>query len=176
MPADRLVVLPDGISDREAAAMMLKGLTVQYLIRQIHKVDQGDTILFHAAAGGVGLIACQWAKSLGATIIGTAGSEAKAQIAKAHGCDYPVIYTAEDFVGHVQEITLLGPGCLDGCQVPTVDGVAQLTASKWQRGTIRQIVRIRSRERSILHADPFAPHRQGCCHDDWAKEKTDQSE
>jgi NADPH2:quinone reductase len=105
MPADRLVVLPDGISDREAAAMMLKGLTVQYLIRQIHKVDQGDTILFHAAAGGVGLIACQWAKSLGATIIGTAGSEAKAQIAKAHGCDYPVIYTAEDFVGHVQGIT-----------------------------------------------------------------------
>jgi NADPH2:quinone reductase len=105
MPADRLVVLPDGISDREAAAMMLKGLTVQYLIRQIHKVDQGDTILFHAAAGGVGLIACQWAKSLGATIIGTVGSEAKAQIAKAHGCDYPVIYTVEDFVRHTQEIT-----------------------------------------------------------------------
>jgi NADPH:quinone reductase len=105
MPADRLVVLPEGISDQQAAAMMLKGLTVQYLIRQIHKVEKGDTILFHAAAGGVGLIACQWAKSLGATIIGTAGSEAKAKIAKARGCDYPVIYTQEDFVGVVEKAT-----------------------------------------------------------------------
>src|SRR5262245_1334246 len=93
MPADRLVVLPEGIPDQQAAAMMLKGLTVQYLIRQIYKVDKGDTILFHAAAGGVGLIACQWAKSLGATIIGTVGSEEKAKIAKAHGCDYPIVYT-----------------------------------------------------------------------------------
>jgi NADPH2:quinone reductase len=105
MPADRLVVLPEGISDQQAAAMMLKGLTVQYLIRQIHKVTKGDTILFHAAAGGVGLIACQWAKSLGATVIGTVGSEEKAKIAKAHGCDYPVIYTREDFVARVKEIT-----------------------------------------------------------------------
>ena len=105
MPADRLVVLPEGISDQQAAAMMLKGLTVQYLIRQIHKVEKGDTILFHAAAGGVGLIACQWAKSLGGTIIGTAGSEAKAKIAKARGCDYPVIYTQEDFVGVVEKVT-----------------------------------------------------------------------
>src|SRR5215471_18487442 len=105
MPADRLVALPQGISDQQAAAMMLKGLTVQYLIRQIHKVAKGDTILFHAAAGGVGLIACQWAKSLGATVIGTVGSEEKAKIAKAHGCDYPVIYTREDFVARVKEIT-----------------------------------------------------------------------
>jgi NADPH:quinone reductase len=105
MPADRLVVLPEGISDQQAAAMMLKGLTVQYLIRQVHKVEKGDTILFHAAAGGVGLIACQWAKSLGATIIGTAGSEAKAKIAKARGCDYPVIYTQEDFVEVVEKAT-----------------------------------------------------------------------
>jgi len=105
MPADRLVVLPEGISDQQAAAMMLKGLTVQYLIRQIHKVEKGDTILFHAAAGGVGLIACQWAKSLGGTIIGTAGSEAKAKIAKARGCDYPVIYTQEDFVEVVEKAT-----------------------------------------------------------------------
>jgi NADPH2:quinone reductase len=105
MPADRLVVLPQGISDQQAAAMMLKGLTVQYLIRQIHKVAKGDTILFHAAAGGVGLIACQWAKSLGAAVIGTVGSEEKAKIAKAHGCDYPVIYTREDFVARVKEIT-----------------------------------------------------------------------
>lgn len=105
MPADRLVVLPDGISDQQAAAMMLKGLTVQYLIRQIHKVHKGDTILFHAAAGGVGLIACQWANSLGATVIGTVGNEEKAQIAKAHGCNYPIIYTREDFVRRVEEIT-----------------------------------------------------------------------
>jgi NADPH:quinone reductase len=105
MPADRLVVLPEGISDQQAAAMMLKGLTVQYLIRQIHKVGEGEVILFHAAAGGVGLIACQWAKSLGATVIGTVGSEQKATIAKAHGCDYPVIYTREDFVARVKELT-----------------------------------------------------------------------
>jgi len=105
MPADRLVVLPEGISDQQAAAMMLKGLTVQYLIRQIHKVGKGDTILFHAAAGGVGLIACQWAKSLGPTVIGTVGNEDKAKVAKAHGCDYPIIYTREDFVARVKEIT-----------------------------------------------------------------------
>lgn len=105
MPADRLVVLPDGISDQQAAAIMLKGLTAQYLIRQIHRVSKGDTILFHAAAGGVGLIACQWAKSLGATVIGTVGSEAKAELARAHGCDYPIVYTREDFVARVSEIT-----------------------------------------------------------------------
>src|ERR1700716_473718 len=105
MPADRLVVLPQGIFDQQAAAMMLKGLTVQYLVRQIHKVATDDTILFHAAAGGVGLIACQWAKSLGATVIGTVGNEEKAKIAKAHGCDHPIIYSREDFVARVKEIT-----------------------------------------------------------------------
>jgi NADPH:quinone reductase len=105
MPADRLVVLPDGISDVQAAAMMLKGLTAQYLIRQIHKVAAGEIILFHAAAGGVGLIACQWAKSLGATVIGTVGSEAKAKVAQGHGCDHLVIYTREDFVTRVNHIT-----------------------------------------------------------------------
>ncbi|MGZ5873938.1 MAG: quinone oxidoreductase family protein [Bradyrhizobium sp.] len=105
MPADRLVVLPDGISDVQAAAMMLKGLTAQYLIRQIHEVAAGEIILFHAAAGGVGLIACQWAKSLGATVIGTVGSEAKAKVAQGHGCDHPVIYTREDFVTRVNHIT-----------------------------------------------------------------------
>jgi NADPH2:quinone reductase len=105
MPADRLVALPDGISDQQAAAMMLKGLTVQYLIRQIHRVGAGETILFHAAAGGVGLIACQWAKSLGATVIGTVGNDEKAKIAKAHGCDHPIVYTREDFVGGVASIT-----------------------------------------------------------------------
>jgi NADPH2:quinone reductase len=105
MPADRLVVLPSGVSDQQAAAMMLKGLTTQYLIRQIHKVGPGDVILFHAAAGGVGLIACQWAKALGASVIGTVGSEEKAKIAKEHGCDHPIIYTKEDFVEQVKEIT-----------------------------------------------------------------------
>jgi NADPH2:quinone reductase len=105
MPADRLVVLPPGISDRQAAAMMLKGLTAQYLIRQIHKVGAADVILFHAAAGGVGLIACQWAKSLGATVIGTVGSDEKAQVARSHGCDHPIVYTREDFVERVDTIT-----------------------------------------------------------------------
>lgn len=105
MPADRLVVLPKGISDQQGAAMMLKGMTAQYLIRQIFKVKKGDTILFHAAAGGVGLIACQWAKSLGATVIGTVGSDDKAKLAKAHGCEHPIVYTREDFVERVKELT-----------------------------------------------------------------------
>ena len=105
MPADRLVMLPEGISDQQGAAMMLKGLTAQYLIRQIHRVDRGDIILFHAAAGGVGLIACQWSKALGATVIGTVGSEQKARIASEHGCNYPIIYTREDFVERVEKIT-----------------------------------------------------------------------
>ena len=105
MPTERLVVLPKGISDQQGAAMMLKGLTTQYLIRQIFKVKKGDTILFHAAAGGVGLIACQWAKALGATVIGTVGSEEKAKLARDHGCDYPILYTREDFVARVKEIT-----------------------------------------------------------------------
>jgi len=113
MPVDRLVVLPDGISDRQAAAIMLKGLTTQYLIRQIYKVGQGDVILFHAAAGGVGLIACQWAHSLGATVIGTVGSDEKAALAKAHGCDHPIVYTREDFVERVKELT-------NGQKVPVV--------------------------------------------------------
>jgi NADPH:quinone reductase len=105
IPADRLVVLPQDIPDQLGAAMMLKGLTAQYLIRQIFKVGTGDTILFQAAAGGVGLIACQWAKSLGATVIGTVGSEDKAKLAKAHGCDHPIVYTREDFVERVKELT-----------------------------------------------------------------------
>jgi NADPH:quinone reductase len=105
VPAHRLVKLPDAISDTQAAAMMLKGLTVQYLIRQTYKVKRGDTILVHAAAGGVGLILCQWAKHLGATVIGTVGSDGKAALAKAHGCDHPIVYTREDFSQRVLEIT-----------------------------------------------------------------------
>src|SRR5580704_3707334 len=105
MPAERLVPVPDGISDQQAAAMMLKGMTAWYLIRRTHVVKPGETILIHAAAGGVGLIACQWAKHLGATVIGTVGSEEKAKLAKDSGCDYPIVYTKENFVARVKEIT-----------------------------------------------------------------------
>lgn len=105
MPAHRLVKLPDEIDDRLAAAMMLQGMTVQYLIRRTHQVKAGDTVLFHAAAGGVGLIACQWLKALGATVIGTVGSDAKAELAKAHGCDHAIVYTRDNFVERVKEIT-----------------------------------------------------------------------
>ena len=105
MPADRLVVLPKDIDDKRAAAMMLKGLTAQYLLRRTYRVKPGDTILFHAAAGGVGLIAGQWAKHLGATVIGTVSSEDKAKLAKAHGYDHVINYTKEDFQKRVVEIT-----------------------------------------------------------------------
>ncbi len=105
LDAGLLVKVPKNISDEVAAAMMLKGMTVQYLIRQIYKVKKGDTILVHAAAGGVGLILCQWAKSLGATVIGTVSSAAKAKLAKANGCDYPINYTQVDFVKRVKSIT-----------------------------------------------------------------------
>jgi NADPH2:quinone reductase len=105
MPADRLVKLPDAISFEQAAAMMLKGLTAQYLLRRTYVVQPGDTILVHAAAGGVGLILCQWAKSLGANVIGTVGTEQKAALAQAHGCDHPIIYTRENFAERVKELT-----------------------------------------------------------------------
>lgn len=105
MPADRVVKVPDGVSDEVAAAMMLKGMTARYLLRQTYAVKAGDTILIHAAAGGVGLIACQWAKHLGATVIGTVGSDEKAALAAAHGCDHPIVYTREDLVERVKSIT-----------------------------------------------------------------------
>ncbi|MFW5453456.1 quinone oxidoreductase family protein [Thioalkalivibrio sulfidiphilus] len=105
MPAARLVKLPDNIEERTAAAMMLRGMTAHYLLRRIHRVEPGDTVLIHAAAGGVGLIACQWARHLGATVIGTVGTDAKAEIARAHGCEHPIVYTREDFVARVREIT-----------------------------------------------------------------------
>jgi NADPH:quinone reductase len=105
MPAERLVPLPDGITDQQGAAMMLKGMTAWYLVRRTHVVKPGETILIHAAAGGVGLIVCQWAKHLGATVIGTLGDAQKAALAKAHGCDHPINYRTEDFVARVGEIT-----------------------------------------------------------------------
>ena len=121
VPADRLVKLPDDIDDRTAAAMMLKGLTVQYLLRQTFPLQGGETILFHAAAGGVGLIACQWARALGVTMIGTVGSEAKAKVAREHGCAHTIVYTKENFVDRVKEIT-------GGKGVPVVyDGVGKDT-------------------------------------------------
>ena len=105
MPAHRLVKLPPQISDQQAAGMMLQGLTVQYLLRRTYSVQPGDTILIHAAAGGVGLIACQWAKALGATVIGTVGSRDKAQLAKRHGCDHAILYHEEDFAARSRELT-----------------------------------------------------------------------
>jgi NADPH2:quinone reductase len=121
VPADRLVKLPDGIDDRTAAAIMLKGLTAQYLLRQTYRLQGGETILFHAAAGGVGSIACQWASALGVTVIGTVGSDEKAKLAREHGCAHTIVYTRENFVERVKEIT-------GGKGVPVVyDGVGKET-------------------------------------------------
>jgi len=103
--ADRVVKIPAGVTDQQAASMMLKGMTAQYLLRRTYPIKPGDTILFHAAAGGVGLILCQWAKHLGATVIGTVGSEEKATLARANGCDHVINYRTEDFVARVAEIT-----------------------------------------------------------------------
>src|SRR6202162_4461421 len=105
MPADRLVKLPEGVSERAAATLMLKGLTVQYLFRQTFPLKGGETILFHAAAGGVGSIACQWTRALGVTMIGTVGSEEKAALAKANGCAHTIVYTRENFVERVKQLT-----------------------------------------------------------------------
>jgi NADPH2:quinone reductase len=105
MPAERLVKVPQGVSDRVAATLMLKGLTVQYLLRQTYQVKSGETILLHAAAGGIGLIACQWARALGVTVIGTVGSDEKAALAKANGCTHAIVYTRENFVARVKELT-----------------------------------------------------------------------
>jgi NADPH2:quinone reductase len=124
MTADRLVKVPAGVSDAQAASMMLKGLTTQYLIRRTYRVKAGETILVHAAAGGVGLILCQWAKHLGATVIATVSSDEKAALAKANGCDHPIVYTREDFVARVAEIT-------GGKKVPVVyDSVGKDTFMK----------------------------------------------
>jgi NADPH:quinone reductase len=124
MPADRVVKIPDGISDQQAASMMLKGMTAQYLLRRTYRVKPGDVILSQAAAGGVGLILGQWAKHLGATVIGTVGSDEKAALAKANGCDHVINYRSEDFQARVMEIT-------NGkkCQV-VYDGVGQDTWAK----------------------------------------------
>jgi NADPH2:quinone reductase len=105
IPAARAVMLPDGIDDITAAAMMIRGMTARYLLKETYRVRSGDPILIHAAAGGVGLIMCQWAKHLGATVIGTVGSAEKAVAAGQHGCDYPIVYGQEDFAERVRDIT-----------------------------------------------------------------------
>lgn len=112
-PADRLVGVPEGVTDEDAAALLLKGLTVWFLFRRVHEVRGGETILFHAAAGGVGLIACQWARHLGVRLIGTAGSRAKADAALAHGASEVILYREEDVPARVRELT-------DGAGVPVV--------------------------------------------------------
>ena len=121
IPAHRLLKLPENIGFNTAAAMMLQGLTAAYLLRRTYRVQPGDAVLIHAAAGGVGLIACQWAKALGATVIGTVGSPAKAELARAHGCDHVINYSTENFTQRVREIT-------GGEGVPVVyDGVGKDT-------------------------------------------------
>lgn len=121
IPANKILKLPKGIADDTAAAMMLKGMTVRYLLRATYRVKRGETILLHAAAGGVGLIACQWARALGVKVIGTAGSDEKLALAKAHGCAHVINYRTEDVAKRVREIT-------DGAGVPVVyDGVGQAT-------------------------------------------------
>jgi NADPH:quinone reductase len=121
VPADRLVKLPQGISEETAASMLLKGLTVHYLIFSTYKVQKGETVLWHAAAGGVGLIAMQWLKALGVNTIATAGSDEKTQLAKAHGATHVINYSKEDWVKKVKELT-------DGKGVPVVyDGVGKTT-------------------------------------------------
>ena len=123
IPADRLVRIPDAVSDVAAASMMLQGMTARYLLKSSYPVKAGDTVLFHAAAGGVGLIACQWAKHLGATVIGTVGSDEKAELARTHGCDHPIVYTRENVVERIRELT-------GGARVPVVyDSVGKDTFS-----------------------------------------------
>src|SRR5947208_4236788 len=121
LPAARAVKLQDKISYEQAAGMMLKGMTVEYLLRRTYRVQKGDNVLIHAAAGGIGLIACQWANHLGANVIGTVGSKQKAELAKAHGCHHVILYGEEDFVARVKEIT-------KGALCPVVyDGVGKAT-------------------------------------------------
>ena len=124
IPADKLVKLPGSISTEQAGAMLLQGMTAHMLLRSVHRVEPGETILIHAAAGGVGLIVCQWAKALGATVIGTVGSDEKAELARAHGCDHPIVYTRQDFAAEVERIT-------EGAKLPVVyDSVGKDTFLK----------------------------------------------
>jgi NADPH:quinone reductase len=154
VPAARLIALPADIDERTAASMMIRGMTARCLLRDTYKVQAGDTILIHAAAGGVGLIMCQWAKHLGATVIGTVGSDAKAAIARAHGCDYPIVYAREDFAERVLDIT-------GGEGVPVVyDSVGKATFEGSLRALRRRGVMASFGEASG-DPDPMPPRRLG---------------
>jgi NADPH2:quinone reductase len=149
--ADRLVKLPDDLSFEHGAAMMLQGMTARMLLRAVYRVQAGDTILVHAAAGGVGLIMCQWAAALGATVIGTVGSEEKAELARAHGCAHPILYRQQDFAQEVISIT-------GGAKLPVVyDSVGRDTFMKWL-----DCLRLRSLMVNFGNAsgpvEPFAPN------------------
>jgi NADPH2:quinone reductase len=154
VPAARAVPLPDAIDDRTAAAMMVRGMTARYLLKQTYAVRPGDTILIHAAAGGVGLIMCQWAKQLGATVIGTVGSNEKAEVARAHGCDHAIVYARDDFPERVREIT-------NGEGVPVVyDSVGRATFE----GSLKCLRRrgiMASFGESSGEPEPMPPHRLG---------------
>ncbi|HSI53412.1 MAG TPA: quinone oxidoreductase [Ramlibacter sp.] len=135
MPAELLIPLPDGVSDRTAATLMMKGMTAQYLFRQVFPLKGGETILYHAAAGGVGLVACQWARAMGVTMIGTVSTDEKAEVARAHGCAHTIVTSREDIAKRVREIT-------DGKGVPVVydsvgkDTLAASLDSLQVRGTL----------------------------------------
>jgi NADPH:quinone reductase len=153
-PAARLIPLPPDIDERTAASMMIRGMTARSLLKDTYKVQRGDTIVIHAAAGGVGLIMCQWAKHLGATVIGTVSSDEKAKVARAHGCDHAIVYTREDFAERVREIT-------NGEGVPVVyDSVGKATFE----GSLRCL-----RRRGVMASfgeasgdpDPMPPRRLG---------------
>jgi NADPH:quinone reductase len=153
-PAARLIPLPPDIDERTAASMMIRGMTARSLLKDTYKVQRGDTIVIHAAAGGVGLIMCQWAKHLGATVIGTVSSDEKAKVARAHGCDHAIVYTREDFTERVREIT-------NGEGVPVVyDSVGKATFE----GSLRCL-----RRRGVMASfgeasgdpDPMPPRRLG---------------
>jgi NADPH2:quinone reductase len=154
VPARRVIALPAAIDERTAASMMIRGMTARCLLHDTYKVQRGDTILIHAAAGGVGLIMCQWAKHLGAMVIGTVSSDEKAEVARAHGCDHPIVYTREDFANRVREIT-------GGEGVPVVyDSVGKATFE----GSLR-CLRRRGLMASFGEAsgdpDPMPPRRLG---------------
>src|SRR3546814_19430484 len=157
-PADQLVRLPDGMGDRTAASMMLQGMSVEYLIRRTYAVQRGQIVLLHAAAGGVGLFVSQWLKHLGATVIGTAGGAAKAELARAHGCDHVIDYRHEDVAARVRELT-------DGKGVPVVyDGVGRDTFAGSLASLAPRGLRVSFGNASGA-VEPFAPGRrsaQGC--------------
>src|SRR5262249_9113652 len=150
----RLIALPPQIDERTAAAMMIRGMTARYLLKQTYAVKPGDTILIHAAAGGVGLIMCQWAKHLCATVIGTVGSDEKAAVARAHGCDHAIVYTREDFAARVRELT-------NGEGVPVVyDSVGKATFEGSLR-CLRRLGVMASFGEASGDPDPMPPRRLG---------------